>query len=340
MLAAIATAMLVGMAAVYVMAQTTRPADPPLPERTERRIYIAAPVGRVWQALTEPSLSDDWFPFPMAGAEWKVGGKVTFGARDEPHIVWEVLELQPRRRLSVRFSFKTGPPELTGEPPTRLTFELEGMGPTTQLTLTHDEFDGAPMAAVGSGRIWDSNLSRLKTRLETGKPLVYSYEEARQQAGEKPSGPPEELNPLAYVRQITLYVPSLDEARPWYEKVFDLPLQGFSRDWIMLAMGVPGITVKEADSAYGEEAGRIMLSFGTRYVDRLYERLRDAGVTFVQPLRANKYVKEFAFVSPEGVWFKVQGPARPPATRPASRPAERPADGQNPAKLTPPGDPG
>ena len=309
--------------------QTTQPAEEPLPLKTERRIFIAAPIERVWQALHDPKISDDWFPFPLAHVELKVGGQFKYLDAETPNIVCEVLELNPQRRLSLSFDFRTGPEAIVAEPPTRFSYELRAWGPSTELRLVHDRFEQSPRAARASGRIWDSNLSRLKTLLETGKPLAYSFEEAREAAGHgQDLGPDDRLNPLAYLRAITLFVSDLKTARPWYEEVFNLPLSGFSQDWITLSMAKPAITIKEARKA-GERPGQVLLSFRAADVERLYRRLQGQGVKFTQPLTALKYVKEFTFEGPGGFRFFVRGPAEPPpGLESAEATATQPAAGE------------
>jgi len=183
--------------------------------------------------------------------------------------------------------------------------------------------------ARGSGRIWDSNLSRLKTLLETGKPLAYSFEEAGEAAGHgQELGPDDRVNPLAYVKAITLFVSDLKTARPWYEEAFKLSLSGFSQDWITLSMARPAITIKEARKA-GERPGQVLLSFRVADVERLYRRLQGRGVRFTKPLTVLKYVKEFTFEGPGGFRFFVRGPAEPPpGAESAEATATQPAAGE------------
>ena len=309
-------------------AQATKPAtEPPLPDRVERTTFIVAPMERVWKAFSDKKLSNDWFPFTLAEVDLRVGGKLIYGSKEDPALVCEVLEMTPVKRLVLRFKFHGGPMPLRNEPPTRVTYELQAWGPTTELHVVHDQFDGAPYSARTSPRIWDNNLARLKTLLETGKPLVFSFQEAAEQMGaEDEWEPPERYNPLAFVRRVTLYVPNLKQARPWYEEAFALPLSGFSRGWITLSMARPAITIREA-SKPGEKPGQVGLSFSVQNVERLYNRLKDQGVKFEQPLTDRGFVKEFTFVSPEGYRFMVQGPPTPPAdAEPA--PTTQPAAGR------------
>jgi hypothetical protein len=57
------------------------------------------------------------------------------------------------------------------DPPSRITYEIEPMGATCKLTMTHDGFETetATYRRVAGG--WSFILSGLKTLLETGEPL-------------------------------------------------------------------------------------------------------------------------------------------------------------------------
>jgi hypothetical protein len=57
-----------------------------------------------------------------------------------------------------------------------VTFELEPVGSSVKLTVTHDDFEpGSEMlASIRDG--WPAILSALKTLLETGAPLSLSQE--------------------------------------------------------------------------------------------------------------------------------------------------------------------
>lgn len=83
----------------------------------------------------------------------------------------EILEIEPGRRLVLtwRNEFK---PELRGEPPTRLTYELEPAGESVKLTVIHEsgEPDSKLIDAVSHG--WPHILASLKSLLETGESLV------------------------------------------------------------------------------------------------------------------------------------------------------------------------
>lgn len=292
-----------------------QPATQPVmvpPERVERTVLIAAPIQRVWEALVDQKISDDWFAYPMALAELKAGGRLVYGTVESPAVILELTRYEPPNRLQGRLRIRVGSERLQAEPPTQMTFELSAIGPSTALRLVQDEMRDSPETAWSSARVWDTNLSKLKTRLETGRRLPLSYEEARrmeeQADGQSPTTRPSYTNPLAYPRQFTLYVENMKQARPWFEKVFDLPLSGFSIDWITFDMANPRIQIKQA-KAGESKPGDVQVAYYAQDVDRLYQRLQGLGVQFLKPLTDLKLVKEFVFVSPDGHQFWVQGPA-------------------------------
>ncbi len=84
-----------------------------------------------------------------------------------------VLESDPPLRLVVSWR-SLYDPELAGEQPSRVTWEIAPQeGGFSQLTVIHDQLDGAPKTAQSvSGAGWMMVLSGLKTVLETGRPLA------------------------------------------------------------------------------------------------------------------------------------------------------------------------
>ncbi len=86
----------------------------------------------------------------------------------------EILEIEPQKRLVLQWrnSLK---PELREEGPSRMTYEIEPIGETVQLTVIHemDRPDSKFIQTVSNG--WPMILSGLKTLLETGE----SFESSR-----------------------------------------------------------------------------------------------------------------------------------------------------------------
>jgi uncharacterized protein YndB with AHSA1/START domain len=142
--------------------------------------YIAAAPEKVWQALTDPDLSEKyWFGYRVA-AQGKAGDHMTAispsgqKAHDDP-----IIESDPPRRLC--YSWKPLYKDLLGERPSRVTFEIEPLKNQVRLTVTHDEFDDGSKIFGLISKGWPAVLSSLKSFLETGRGLEPSWNE-----GDKP----------------------------------------------------------------------------------------------------------------------------------------------------------
>lgn len=132
--------------------------------------YIAAPPEKVWQALTEPDLTEKyWFGFRVR-ANGKAGERMT--ARDpagkEVHCDI-ILVSEPPRRLV--YAWRPLYDEFKHERPSRVTIDITPMEGRVRLTVTHDDFDedSAVFEKITVG--WPSVLSSLKSYLETGRAL-------------------------------------------------------------------------------------------------------------------------------------------------------------------------
>ncbi|HEY6254474.1 MAG TPA: SRPBCC family protein [Xanthobacteraceae bacterium] len=134
--------------------------------------YIRTTPEKLWDALITPEFTrsywcgtwqeSDW----AAGSSWRImipDGRVADSG--------EVLEIDRPRRLvlSWRNEFR---PELKSEGFSRAAFDLERVGDTVKLTVTHEmERDGSKfIEAVSNG--WPHILASLKSLLETGTPLA------------------------------------------------------------------------------------------------------------------------------------------------------------------------
>ncbi|MGA8046928.1 MAG: SRPBCC domain-containing protein [Dermatophilaceae bacterium] len=147
------------------------------------RIYIEAPIERVWEAMTSSDFTTKYGYGGPVEIDLTPGGDyrnlTTPQMREmglgDVAISGRVLEVDPPRRL-----VQTWRPAWHDED-TTLTWELtEYAGPLTGVTLTHD-CTGAPNTAaevVGSGSAdqggggWPWVLAGMKTLLETGHPMA------------------------------------------------------------------------------------------------------------------------------------------------------------------------
>lgn len=138
--------------------------------------YIAASPERVWEALTKPDISEQyWFGYRVK-ADGKVGERMTAHsptgkqAHDDP-----IIESDPPRRLV--YAWKPLYKDMQGERPSRVTFELEDLKGQTRLTIVHDEFDEGSKIFGLISKGWPAVLSSLKSYLETGRGLQPSWDD-------------------------------------------------------------------------------------------------------------------------------------------------------------------
>jgi uncharacterized protein YndB with AHSA1/START domain len=109
---------------------------------------------------------------------------VTLRSSGAIHDTGTVLDYDPPRRLS--YSWRVEFHEVfRRERASRVTFDLEPMGPEVKLTVTHDDFDPGSkvLEAVSNG--WPMVLASLKSLLETGCALVLGGTDAAESAREK-----------------------------------------------------------------------------------------------------------------------------------------------------------
>ena len=135
------------------------------------RIFIKATPEAIWDAITKPEFTEKYFYGVRIDtiAERRLtqayDGSDTAG--EDP-----VFEFDPPRRLVHGWQSKWNP-ELSGEEPSRVTWEIEpAEDGVSLLTVVHDQLEGAPKTAASvAGPGWMRVLSGLKTLLETGEPL-------------------------------------------------------------------------------------------------------------------------------------------------------------------------
>lgn len=144
--------------------------------------YIAATPEAVWQALTDPAFTRQYFGGLSVDVEPKAGGAFKLLYPDgRTHIGGEVVDWSPPRRLACTWVVE-GMAEFAELPVCLVTYEIEPAGETVRLTMTESHSWDVPDAILAGGRSgWPAILSSLKSVLETGKPLMMEM------------GPPPEL---------------------------------------------------------------------------------------------------------------------------------------------------
>jgi uncharacterized protein YndB with AHSA1/START domain len=134
-------------------------------------IYIKTTPERLWEAITDSEarqkynfgvgVQSDWTPgSPYAGVHPHAPGTLLAG---------ENLEVDPPRRLVQSFTALWSD-DVKREGTSRVTWEIEPIGDSCRLTVTHDQLREDGNAEIYGG--WPQILSGLKTLLETGETLT------------------------------------------------------------------------------------------------------------------------------------------------------------------------
>ena len=118
-------------------------------DRIEKRIELAAPVSRVWRALTDYREFGQWFGVKLDGPFR--AGRISRGQITHPgyeHVKWEVVvqKMEPERLFSFTWHPYAVDPKIdySEETPTMVEFRLEGTASGTLLLVTESGFDKIP----------------------------------------------------------------------------------------------------------------------------------------------------------------------------------------------------
>jgi uncharacterized protein YndB with AHSA1/START domain len=210
--------------------------------------YIETTPARLWQALTEPAFTERYWGTTLE-SDWTVGSTITWLHHGvtiaDPGQV--VLESDPGRRLA--YTWHTFTPDwaeahgfgaellatVARERRSKVTFDIEALGPLVKLTVVHGDFDPGSTVLTMVTTGWPRVLSDLKTLLETGETL-----------------PPEHSRRVAdddgYAADLTIAAPD--------ERVYDAltTLDGLAGWWTPTVSGSP------------TAGGEITFSFGDEKV--------------------------------------------------------------------------
>ena len=137
------------------------------------QVFIKATPDRIWDAMTKPEFTQQYFYGSRITFDEKPGGAFVGRGGDGDAVLanGEVLEYDRPRRL--QYTWRALYEEATAdEPASRVTWELEPAdGGITKLTVVHDQLEASPKTAESVAGGWSYILSGLKTLLETGQPL-------------------------------------------------------------------------------------------------------------------------------------------------------------------------
>jgi uncharacterized protein YndB with AHSA1/START domain len=134
-------------------------------------IYIQVTPERLWQAITDPETRARYQFGLRVESDWAPGSDylLVSPAAPAPLIEGRNLEVDPPRRL-VQSLHARWDDDAAALGTSRVTWEIEPVGDSCRLTVTHDELPEHGAEAIYGG--WPMILSGLKTWLETGRELT------------------------------------------------------------------------------------------------------------------------------------------------------------------------
>jgi uncharacterized protein YndB with AHSA1/START domain/DNA-binding transcriptional ArsR family regulator len=134
-------------------------------------IYIKTTPERLWEAITNPEMRSKYNFGVGVQSEWTPGSRyeAAHAASGTRIAEGENLEVDPPRRLVQSFKALWSD-EVKSEGTSRVTWEIEPVGDSCRLTVTHDQLRERANNELYGG--WPMILSGLKTLLETGELLT------------------------------------------------------------------------------------------------------------------------------------------------------------------------
>ncbi len=134
-------------------------------------IYIKTTPERLWEAITDREMRRKYWFGVGVNSDWTPGSRYEGVHPQAPSAIFEGanLEVDPPRRLVQSFKALWSE-EAIREGTSRVTWEIEPVGDSCRLTVTHDQLREDAKGEIYGG--WPQILSGLKTLLETGQSLT------------------------------------------------------------------------------------------------------------------------------------------------------------------------
>lgn len=133
--------------------------------------YLRATPERVWQALTDPEVTQQYYYYTRAESDWNLGSKVSYRNHEGGvDLEGKILEVAAPQRLVTTFE-PTWAPQEDGSTPSTVAYDIQSFGDITKLTLTHAGIDSNDPGSAGVHEGWVQIVSSLKSLLETGEPI-------------------------------------------------------------------------------------------------------------------------------------------------------------------------
>jgi uncharacterized protein YndB with AHSA1/START domain len=130
--------------------------------------YIGTTPEALWDALVNPAVTRQYWDHENV-SDWKPGSAWEHRRCDSKGTVdltGSIIESEPPWRLALTWA-----PPADRSQTSRIKFEIAPVLGVVRLTLTHEDLEANSTMLEEISKGWPMVLSRLKTLLETGKPL-------------------------------------------------------------------------------------------------------------------------------------------------------------------------
>jgi uncharacterized protein YndB with AHSA1/START domain/DNA-binding transcriptional ArsR family regulator len=132
-------------------------------------IYIKTTPERLWQAITDTEMRRKYNFGAIVTSDWTAGSRYQGVGGEALIFEGENLEVDPPRRLVQSFRVLWGE-DVKREGTSRITWEIEPVGDSCLLKITHDQLQESANNQLYGG--WPMILSGIKTLLESGEILT------------------------------------------------------------------------------------------------------------------------------------------------------------------------
>lgn len=136
------------------------------------RVYIAAPVAAVWDAIVDGDMTVQYFYGTRVVSSWETGARIEYLYPDGTIAAdGEVISCDAPHRLEMTFHARWDP-DLDAEGPVRQVWLVEESGGATRLSIELYGVDVASKTLSEFSGGYAFIVSGMKTLLETGRPLI------------------------------------------------------------------------------------------------------------------------------------------------------------------------
>jgi uncharacterized protein YndB with AHSA1/START domain len=131
----------------------------------DQEVCISASISTVWDALTNPDVTEKYWGGTRIESEWKKGSTIYYRRDGEIMDEHKLLEIVSHRFIEHTFKPMFG--EFKEEPPSLVSIILTEEGPATRIAVLHRNFPPSSKVFTACRGGWPEILKSLKTLLES-----------------------------------------------------------------------------------------------------------------------------------------------------------------------------